>query len=248
MHIPLSVYAGRLVLTMAPVLAAQDGASGEHSTVSSGETGVVSNPPAVPEKPPSTDPPEDEVEPPPVEPPPVEPPPLETVLYQGLEWQKGDEGVRYTWDEAGTHCEDLVLAGHDDWRLPSWEELKSLVVCQDAPDTDHPAETAYPETPLADYPGHPYYCGDPEYWGQGNVPDYAIPTIDSAFTSYAWYYWSADVANASEAWALHFGVGGAKKGVVRTAAVHVRCVRSPGETKVSPVSSDAPGAPKPRPE
>lgn len=40
-------------------------------------------------------------------------------------WQQG-EGGRMTWEAALTHCENLDLADHNDWRLPNRNELQSL--------------------------------------------------------------------------------------------------------------------------
>jgi hypothetical protein len=55
----------------------------------------------------------------------------------GLIWQKcskgqsGNDCSGYSqnihWDEALIHCEGLTLAGRDDWRLPSINELKSII-------------------------------------------------------------------------------------------------------------------------
>ena len=52
----------------------------------------------------------------------------------GLVWEvkTDDGGLRdkdntYTWDEASNYCETLELGGHTDWRLPSREELRSIV-------------------------------------------------------------------------------------------------------------------------
>ena len=133
----------------------------------------------------------------------------QTEIWQGREWQRSDDGNRYTWEEAQTYCHDLTLDGHEDWQLPTWEELKSLVVC-----------TNGTSTPLQDYPAHPYYCGD------SNSSEYTIPTIDGSFQSHPWFYWSSSAANAAEAWALHFGVGGTMNESVRTAELYVRCVRT----------------------
>jgi hypothetical protein len=58
----------------------------------------------------------------------------ETVTDQttALMWQKANgEGAsgdyQFTWMEALAYCEDLSLAGHDDWRLPDVKELHSIV-------------------------------------------------------------------------------------------------------------------------
>jgi uncharacterized protein DUF1566 len=55
----------------------------------------------------------------------------------GLMWQRdtgdvngdgrSDEQDNSDWCGALSYCEDLVLAGHDDWRLPNIRELESLV-------------------------------------------------------------------------------------------------------------------------
>ena len=47
----------------------------------------------------------------------------------GLMWQRdtGNDGAQLTWCNALAYCEDLELAGHDDWRLPNVRELQSIV-------------------------------------------------------------------------------------------------------------------------
>ncbi len=44
-----------------------------------------------------------------------------------LEWQREDDGITRTWKDALAYCEDLALAGHDDWRVPNIKELNSIV-------------------------------------------------------------------------------------------------------------------------
>ena len=44
----------------------------------------------------------------------------------GLMWQQ-DEAGYMNWEESLAYCENLKLAGYDDWRLPNINELRSLV-------------------------------------------------------------------------------------------------------------------------
>ena len=44
----------------------------------------------------------------------------------GLMWQKAEAGDM-SWDAALAYCETLELAGYDDWRLPNYNELLSIV-------------------------------------------------------------------------------------------------------------------------
>ncbi|MCD6359900.1 MAG: DUF1566 domain-containing protein [Armatimonadetes bacterium] len=44
----------------------------------------------------------------------------------GLMWQQGKPGAM-NWEDAITYCENLSLAGYDDWRLANIKELRSIV-------------------------------------------------------------------------------------------------------------------------
>ena len=44
----------------------------------------------------------------------------------GLMWQQSEPG-RMQWGYANTYCENLNLAGYDDWHLPSVNQLQSLI-------------------------------------------------------------------------------------------------------------------------
>lgn len=51
-----------------------------------------------------------------------------TDKWTGLMWQKATDRTRRDWSDARDYCEDEVsLAGHHDWRMPSIEELRSIV-------------------------------------------------------------------------------------------------------------------------
>ncbi len=45
-----------------------------------------------------------------------------------LLWQKEDDNIQRRWDEALQYCEDLTLAGKDNWHLPKAHELKTLTI------------------------------------------------------------------------------------------------------------------------
>jgi hypothetical protein len=51
----------------------------------------------------------------------------------GLMWQKQDDGIKKDWATAGTYCSGLALGGYSTWRLPSVDELTSIVVSGTAP-------------------------------------------------------------------------------------------------------------------
>ena len=47
-------------------------------------------------------------------------------LNTGLMWQQIPVPDEFTWQEAANYCENLSLAGYDDWRIPSLKELFSI--------------------------------------------------------------------------------------------------------------------------
>ena len=49
------------------------------------------------------------------------------VYVAGLFWQKKDDGIERNWNKAISYCQSLALGGSKDWRLPSKDELSSLV-------------------------------------------------------------------------------------------------------------------------
>jgi Zn-dependent metalloprotease len=47
-----------------------------------------------------------------------------------LEWQRNDDGVLRNFDQASSYCSGLVLGEHNDWRLPTIQELATIVKYQ----------------------------------------------------------------------------------------------------------------------
>ncbi|SLM31416.1 exported hypothetical protein [Desulfamplus magnetovallimortis] len=48
-------------------------------------------------------------------------------IRTGAKWQREDDGVKRTWEDACQYCENLVLDGESGWRIPEIEELASIV-------------------------------------------------------------------------------------------------------------------------
>jgi len=61
-------------------------------------------------------------------------------------WQKELDFNRRKWEDSIQYCENLNLGGHDDWRLPDFKELKSIVNFNKVnPSID---EEFFPNTPM----------------------------------------------------------------------------------------------------
>lgn len=118
-------------------------------------------------------------------------------------WQKAGSGGIVTWYEAAAYCSTANDGGYDDWRMPSKEELKTLVFCSNGT-----------PTPLADQ----INCGD--------MGTFASPTIDAQFTCESDTYWTSSVSieGPGQAWVVSFATGNAHSTSL-TFNFYVRCVR-----------------------
>lgn len=148
----------------------------------------------------------------------------EVVSWAGHEWQRCGTKYGYNWYQAsGTYdatlnpssidiCGDLVLAGHSDWRLPTQDELISLIVCTNG------------TGPIVNYPNIPCAC-DPSGGCAGAIGPYNSPTIDMQFMCQPVGYWSSSVRSQDySAGSVDFASGGASFRE-RPAIFAVRCVR-----------------------
>lgn len=130
------------------------------------------------------------------------------VNWRGNEWQRCDDGNMYDWNQANTYCQDLTLKGHSDWRLPSKDELKSLVACSNGV-----------LTPLKDPPNSPFFCG-----GITFSNNYVKPVIDSLFSCQSKFYWSSSVYYDTYRWGISFSSGYTDRDRF-TNGHYVRCIR-----------------------
>ena len=85
----------------------------------------------------------------------------------GLVWEQSPSTSTFNWNDAQLHCNDLTVGNRKGWRLPTLQELASLV------DGD-PANTISPRLP----PGHPFSNVQSSY--------YWSATTRAGNTSNAW--------------------------------------------------------------
>ncbi len=101
------------------------------------------------------------------------------------------EATKYTWDDAiSKFGKGISFAGYNDWRLPTHEELRTLVWCSNGT----LREEAW------------------EDWCEGKnskAGDYQKPTIDLNFfpNTDNWFYWSSTVKDDTYAWLVYFDSG-----------------------------------------
>lgn len=81
----------------------------------------------------------------------------------GLMWQQGFGPSTYTWAQAASYCTGLSLAGHADWRLPTYVELFSLDDFSRSDPSINP--TLFPNTPTDSFWSSTPLTGSPgEAW------------------------------------------------------------------------------------
>ena len=140
----------------------------------------------------------------------------------GLTWQNPPAGEEMNWDDAKKYCDNLDLSGHTDWRLPTIDELRSLV-------RGCPATEAGGSCNIQDGGCLAYSCRDDSCYdtgcssGEGPADGCFWPGDLEGKCS--WYWSSSAVADVDYlAWDVNFSLGGVSNGLVGN-DLHVRCVR-----------------------
>ena len=108
-----------------------------------------------------------------------------TLEVDGLVWMTATNGENMKWPDAVSYCENLELAGHEDWRLPVLAELEVLHDAESDEGIQDPFEIGdcclWSGESLEDRPaedGHEI-GGEPHmyHWGymfDGGFPYYAV--------------------------------------------------------------------------
>jgi len=131
----------------------------------------------------------------------------EYTVINGLMYQKHQFEKEYTWEEAKDYCSNLTLAGYNDWRLPTIDELEKVVT---------------------DCGGIAVKFQDnyEQLWGKNRAnTSYQKCYKSKGFSSY--YYWSSttSVDYSSVAWIVGFS-NGYVYSYVKGTSNYVRCVRA----------------------
>lgn len=142
----------------------------------------------------------------------------EVVNWQGRDWQRCDDGIYHTREDAEAYCQNLVLGGYSDWHLPSKSELKTLVVCSNGK-----------TTPLQDWDSvktiEQNYIDATCCVSSTECDNYTKPTIDSSFSSSTSWYWTTDPYLDGRYWIVGFNWGDAYWSYSANSVNKVRCVR-----------------------
>lgn len=155
-------------------------------------------------------------------------------LATGIWWQDPPPACCSAWVEADAYCNDLALAGKGDWRLPTINELRSLVRgCEDTQTGGNCCisdQCSDPSSVCCD-DSSSCKCGR-KCWGDKTPDGYFWPLpLHPAANGVGWneYFWSSTASTDDDYWSLRFDEGelcdlykgfGANR-------VSMRCVRKP---------------------
>ena len=143
----------------------------------------------------------------------------------GLQWEEPTSGGNVIWDVARNYCQTLGLGGHDDWRLPTLDELRTLVRgCN--PTTS--GGTCRLGTSCATWSCYSDDCLGCSY---GLGPATGGCYWDAGLTGTCKEYWSSTTLpdQAGEVWLQNYLAGGGMAHIFESSfAPSLRCVRGGG--------------------
>lgn len=138
----------------------------------------------------------------------------------GLMWQRKHADKSVTHKEAGEYCDVLTLGGHDDWRLPTISELRTLIVgCQSGTDACKVSDQCLAAKCLS------VTCSCQKLKGPGENGFYWQPGV---WQGEGKYFWSSSIQggkNGKRAWDVGFNYGNVYD-FDRTQKADARCVRN----------------------
>ena len=140
-----------------------------------------------------------------------------------LTWQNPPEVETMSWEEAVEYCDNLELEGADDWRMPTIDELRSLI--RDCWKTETDGFCNISEDDCLEMSCRSAACdGCEDDEGPQNGRYWPVEIVGSCMN----FYWSSTLRGDDElsAWLVTFYDGGiSHNGIVQDDG-SVRCVRS----------------------
>jgi len=104
----------------------------------------------------------------------------------GLVWFKSPDTTQRSWQAAIDYCADLALGGRKGWRLPSMEELASLIDTNASGGTKLPAGHPFQNVTTDVYWSSTIYSGDGAFaWGV-NMSNGSVSSSAKTGTFYVW--------------------------------------------------------------
>ncbi len=132
-------------------------------------------------------------------------------------WQKELDFTRRKWEDSIQYCENLEIGGHDDWRLPDFKELKSIVNFNKVnPSID---EEFFPNTPMKYM-----FWTNTAYVGTENAQFRPLPARKKDQDPSEFDL--RGKKGGTFAWAVGFQLG-AGYGLSRDIEFYTRCIRNP---------------------
>jgi len=166
--------------------------------------------------------------------------------HLGERWQLASPDGLWTFRQAEAYCAQLVLGNRDDWRLPTIDELRTLIV--DCPERQLGGACRVSEGCLDKDCWEQRFCGHcNERQGPADGCYLQPDTWEGSCTD-AWFHWSASPFNGltDHFWVVRFQGGGLfDDGVVgfneELGDGAVRCIAGEPDTPTPPPSPDPGG-------